>query len=244
MSALRKYTLIRFANLEKLLREYAMEPDLQKLHGIRVEVKKIKVILGLINTSVKGFHGHRHFIPLREIFRKAGQIRQPQVFYELLMRYEVQGVTDAQIPGSARQSVLSRKFKREVPEYLLVVRRRKKKLEKFLGRIKDKEVRKYVKERRGILRQMLQGHLSGSALHKARKVMKEIIYLDNAVHKGATTNKKLRQLEERIGQWHDQQLLLEVLTKTKAPELVRLRRDMDAAKRAIKKAVSDFTTRK
>ena len=102
MSALRKYTLIRFANLEKLLREYAMEPDLQKLHGIRVEVKKIKVILGLINTSVKGFHGHRHFIPLREIFRKAGQIRQPQVFYELLMRYEVQGVTDAQIPGSAR----------------------------------------------------------------------------------------------------------------------------------------------
>lgn len=240
MSALEKYTLKRFSRLKKLLRSYSSDPQVETLHGIRVEIKKVKVILRLINEYEKGFHAHRHFVPLREIFRKAGEIRQPQVYYELLLRHEIQGVDDSLIPGSSAQARLSRDFRREIPVYISVVRIRKNKLGEFLNEISGGQIRKYVKGRKEALRLMLQGNLAANALHKARKVIKEIMYLEAVTKKAGKRDLFFSQMEELIGQWHDRQLLMDVLRKGKSFELKRLRSERNVVMRDIRKAIAEF----
>jgi CHAD domain-containing protein len=240
MSALEKYTYRRFSRLKKLLRAYSSEEDVEILHGIRVEIKKVKAILQLLNEYLPGFHAHKHFTPLRNIFRKAGQIRQPQVFYELLLRFDVQGLNDSFIPGSRDQRILSRRFRREIPVHISTVRTRRKKLEKSLAKIGRAQIREYLKRRKKALRLKLQGNLSGDALHKARKVIKEIIYLEAMSKKSGKRELYLGQLDELIGQWHDRQLLLEVLKKARNLDLERLRSERDKAMEDILKSVSEF----
>lgn len=244
MKALEKYTFKRFRRLKTLLKRYSSEENTETLHGIRVEIKKIKVILGLINEYEKGFHAHRHFKPLRDIFRKAGEIRQPQVFYELLLRYEIQGLADSHIPGSGRQDALSKKFRREVPMYMSIARKRKRKLEKSIVKISVEQVRQYVKKKKKALRRMFSGDLSADTLHKARKVIKEILYLETAAKRVGKREKYFGQLDELIGQWHDRQLLLEVLKKGKSPEVERMTSERDQALQDISQSISDFYSRK
>ncbi len=245
MSTLKKYTNKRFSHLKKLLTKYALDQDPETLHGIRVEIKKLKVILQLVNEYVKGFHSHRHFVPLRNIFRQAGQIREPQIFYELLLRYEIASVKDSQIPGSANQAILSGKFQSEIPGYIRILKMRKEKLEKYLDKINPTQIRKYLKRKTKKLSDLLQHNLSGIALHKARKAVKEILYLGPITkNPNSSLNPFLDQIQELIGQWHDQQLLLEVLRKSKSPDADRLKLDRDGTLKEIRKIISDFNKQK
>lgn len=147
-------------------------------------------------------------------------------------------------PGSGDQRVLSRKFRREAPAHISTVRTRRDKIEKFLAKISKAQIRKYLKVRREALRLMLQGNLSGNALHKARKVIKEILYLEAMSKKAGKRELYFGQLDEIIGQWHDRQLLLDVLKKAKSLDLERLRLERDKALRSILKSVTEFYAHK
>jgi hypothetical protein len=161
-----------------------------------------------------------------------------------LRRYEIQELGDSSIPGSGDQSVLSGKFQREVPGHISTVRARRNKLEKSLAKISKSQIRKYLKGRKEALRLMLQGSLLGNALHKARKVIKEIMYLEAMRRKADTRELYFGQLDELIGQWHDRQQLLDLLKKAKSLDLERLRSERDKTLRNILKSVTEFYTRK
>jgi CHAD domain-containing protein len=212
---LKAYANKQFKSLAEDLESYRHLQDPEVLHKIRVEIKKIKVVLNLINYALKKFKGHQHFIPFRAIFRKAGAIRQPEVLYKLLLLYQVSGIMDRQIPRSAKLDKLSKAFQKEVPLSIEAVKTQKKKIKKYFNQVLKDDARKYVKKKRRELERLLFPTFNKAGLHKARKICKEVVYLhwvDNLPKPDPFFN----EVENMIGQWHDKQVLLPIVKKNKA----------------------------
>ncbi len=223
MKRLRSYTNKRFRSLTKNLESYGQLRDPEVLHAIRVDVKKIKVVLNLMDASVKKFKGHRQFIPFRTIFRRAGEIRQSDVLYKLLLLYEISGVPDSEIPKAGKSDVLSGAFQKEVPQFMTIVKLHKKKLVKVAGSVDKAEAKKYLKKKEYQIKQLLFPSFSLKDLHKARKIAKELIYL-RWLEDRSRNDAFYKDVEKIVGLWHDKQMLMPVLRKNKAAdELKRLK---------------------
>lgn len=212
MKQLKSYAEKRFHKLADSLESYRQVEDPEVLHLIRLELKKIKSILNLLQYGVRNFNGHKHYVPFRTIFRRAGEIRQPEVIYKLLLQYQVEGITDSQIPNTQQVERLTKEFRTEVPAFLEMVSTEKKKLTKHIRKLSKKEAKKYLIKKRKELSRLLFPHFKTATLHKTRKNIKEIIFLQ-----WADTSRKtiafFKKIEKVIGQWHDKQVLLPILRK-------------------------------
>jgi hypothetical protein len=212
---LKSYSKKRFKNLKQDLKSYGRLQDPDVLHRIRVEIKKIKVLINLIDFSVKKFKGHQHFVPLRTIFRKAGEIRQPEVLYKLLLLYQIENVTDTQIPKSKVMDRLSAAFQKKASASIETVNEQEKKIKKQYNKVSKTEAEKYLKKRKRELEHLLYHHFNKKELHKARKICKEIVYL-HWIDNSKEPDPFYTEVEDRIGQWLDKQVLLPILKKKKA----------------------------
>lgn len=215
MKKLNLYADKRFEKLLDYLNNYRHIQDPEMLHQIRVEVKKIKTLLHLTEFSVKKFKSHRHFIPIRIIFRSAGEIRQLDVLYRLLLQYQIAGIPDSQIPNADKMNSMSAAFQKSVPHFLKLVKIEQKRVTKYFHKVKKSDAMDYLKRKNDELQRSLFPRFRKTDLHKVRKNAKELLYLQsfNDHRKANVFYKKVDQL---IGQWHDKQLLLPVLRKCKA----------------------------
>lgn len=238
---LKKHTQARIRLLSKSLIAYGKKPELETLHQIRLEVKKIKAILQLANASRRGFRAHKYFIPFRTIFRKAGEIREPEILYGLLLRYEIEGINDSLISPEGDGSTLALKFRKRIPFFIKSVKACFHKMEGDLKKVDGSDLRKYVKAKRKDLQLMLKPEWEHDTLHKARKVCKEIIYLSAITRKTKTKlDPFYHELEEAIGHWHDKQMIIPLLKKVNSAELNRLMLACQQDEEYISELKSDF----
>lgn len=217
MNSLKKYLDKRFEKLKHLLKGYHHLHDRDTLHHLRIEIKKIKTIINLIHFSHPKFKRHANFIPFRSISRKAGEIRESEVLYQLLLTYEIDGVVDEYIPKSIEADQLSIDFQKKVPEFVDIVRKRKNKLLKNYKEVSTDSYHEYVKKCKRQLKPLLFPNLQRTKLHAARKLIKEILHLRELGGR-AKKDMFLRNAENLIGQWHDKQVLLLLLNKIKRTE--------------------------
>lgn len=236
-----KHTKAIFKALKRQLRRYGKSPEPETLHKIRVEIKKIKAVLRLTDSCTKNFHVRRHFVPLRLIFRKAGRIREPELIYGLLSRYEITDVPDSLVPQSLMEDALSKEFHERIPSYITTVDKREEKIRKYLCKIPNRDVSKYLKKKKGEFRSLVISKWNRGTLHKARKVAKEIIYLSAVTKK---TRKDLdpfyNKMQGLTGQWRDKQLLMPIVKASSGPDLDRLKHASQAERTEIKRLVFDF----
>jgi hypothetical protein len=242
MKRILRYARKRFDNLETELTSYHRIPEVETLHRIRVEIKKIKALLLLIKYCTRKLKAHKTFLPLRTIFRKAGEIRQPEVFYKLLLLYQIKGVQDEAVPNAKRTGRLSAAFIKMIPAHVKTVSRQKKIVEKYAEKISRACIGKYVKRRKKDLRSELYPTLHLGRLHKSRKAMKEIIYLSGLRKGGRKKQDKFyRELETLVGQWHDRQTLtFELIRNKTTAEVKRLTNENEADIVRIKKMVKRY----
>lgn len=195
------------------LSSYQHIQDPEVLHQIRVEIKKIKAVLNVINYCVGKFKGHQHFLTFRTIFRQAGAIRQPDVFYKLLLQYQISGVVDAQLPSEKEINALSVTFQKTVPQLNKTIESEKKELHKYYDKIESRDAKDYLKKQRVELTHYLFPRITKTSLHKVRKIVKEILYLHRVIrHRKPAAF--YNEAEYIIGQWHDKQMLLTIVRKS------------------------------
>ena len=210
MKKLSSYASKHFKGLTNSLQSYHQIDDPEVLHSIRVELKKIKSILNLMQFGLPNLKGHKRYIPFRTIFRRAGEIRQPEVIYKLLLQHQIRGITDSQIPNADQEERLISAFKKDVPMFIAIVTAKRSKLKEYLENLTEKKARKYLAKRRQQVKRLLFPIFEPEALHKTRKIIKEIIFLD-WVDKDKPSVTFFKKIESRIGQWHDKQVLLKIL---------------------------------
>ncbi len=240
MNSIKKYVNKRFKKLTDHLKGYRPLHDQEALHQIRVEIKKLKSIISLIHFSFPKFRGHANFVPLRRIFRRAGEIRESEVLYKLQLAYEIDGVVDESIPKSAEADQLIIAFQKDVPRFLKIVKNQKKNLANSCKKVSKDSHRAYLKRLKAELKPILFPRLRRKMLHKARKLVKEILHLEEF---GGKSNKHLffSQAEKVIGQWHDKQVLLLLLKKIKSPEKIDLLKAKSSADELeLKKMITQY----
>ncbi len=207
MKALGKYVEKRLDHLAKRLDEFVKFGKTETLHEVRVEIKKIKAFLLIAGRSVKGFNAHREFIPFREIFRLAGQLRQPEVDASVAARF---GVNSGN--GNPYNKAQMDIFLDDIPVFMRRVRRAGTHFAKMAKKISGKDCKRAIKELKMYVRISMSPVVTQSRLHKTRKTIKNILYLDQVLKVlGAKEKEFFTSVEQIIGDFHDKQTLMDSL---------------------------------
>ena len=209
MKRLKKFAGKPFRALTAHLKKVPVNHNTETLHQIRIDIKKIKTVLTLIHESRKKFRSHEHFLPFRDIFRKADAIRQSEVLASLLSTYPEE---DQQLPQTEHPSLGT--FESNVPNYLHSVKAQSKKLKPYLKQIKRHEIGRYLKHQYKKIESKLYPHLALKDIHKTRKSIKAALFIAASTDPLKKKKEKFYDaLQEAIGNLHDKQLLLQLLNE-------------------------------
>jgi CHAD domain-containing protein len=207
-----KFAHRQFKSLISDLKKYRDDKKSETLHKIRVDIKKLKAILGVVNASEKRFKAHKNFIPLRSISRKAAEIRDREVQAQLLTKVKMD--KDELRPGDANVKKLITSFESNIPSFIKTAKRKRNKLEPDLKQVKKNDLTRYLHKKRNEIQSQLFPRPKMRYIHKTRKVVKEVVYLSEA--DGKLTRKEIEfynRMQDMIGTLHDKQVLLQLLKK-------------------------------
>jgi CHAD domain-containing protein len=87
MKSLVKYIWRRFYAIEYLQHTRPEKCSAALIHKLRIEIKKIKALLNLINRCSEKFKKRKIFEPFKSIYRQAGKIRDLQLEEIFLQKY-------------------------------------------------------------------------------------------------------------------------------------------------------------
>jgi len=186
------------------LLRFCTERDAEDLHRFRVQVKKIKALLVIL----QGPEARKRLAPLQAIFKHAGNIRSTQIYLQLLRRYQPAHL-NRQRQLEQMEQAASRLFCMKYDAYVHILDRLYKTCSRHFRKIDDELVLRYYDQQRKKLRRFFADtRRSAAKLHKSRKRIKKMLYLH------ALLSNKLRKkvgldtaafdrLQDAIGRWHD-----------------------------------------
>jgi len=240
---LEEYTKSEIKSLINHLRDYGRHGKSDALHKVRVDIKKIKAVLAALNGGLKGFRAHKNFIPLRNIFRKAGNIREPSVLAHMLREYKIDWSVDELMSGNVKRSAAA--FKSEVPRYINIVKNRTKKLPAFSRQVHHDDFSSYLIDKKKAVKSQLYPRPKMAIIHKVRKGIKELMYLSELEDDGKKREVKFYDgLQDVIGKFHDKQVLLDLLKskngRSHREQLSSIRSECLSDKREIFRLASEY----
>jgi hypothetical protein len=218
--------------LQRQLNAFQQAVDFDLLHDIRVEIKKLKAILRLLHTADKKFNDHKAFIPLRDLFRDCGKIREIQLTRHHLIEYSI----PVELPP-AIENDLAKEFRSKVTRHQKLLKQLRTTILKRTEKVRKSTYKKHMRKLKKKLVEKLSDKTRSADLHSVRKSVKELIFLLKK-KENDTQADLLQQSAERIGQWNDKRNLIAFLAQN-VPEnkdtMARLKAEMNKDRRAITK---------
>lgn len=208
------------------------------LHHIRVEIKKMKAVCKLLHFHNKRFDHRQVFKPLRKIFRACGNMRDRNLHHDL-----VKQITGKALLPLSDNSEDQQKFINRIPKYLRKIDKAEKTIIKETRTLRFNTHRRYLKKRRNVLEEMLYPKFHQTALHAARKIIKEILYLSSIVLRKQDIHPFYEDSALLIGDWHDKMMLIEKLSASDKPHKAAisvLRQKCNDDLKALKALVLNF----
>lgn len=241
MKALKKYVSRRVDNLYSLLIATKFSDDPEILHQIRLEIKRLKAVLDLLKFENKAFKAHKTFIPLRNIFREAGKIREPIELRKHLTQFTSNNVVVKLIPMATPK--FTQNFKKKISGFIKGVKKVERKVLKKSERIDRKLSKKFLTNLDKVIKKNLFPKLNPFTLHRTRKTIKELIYLAPLSMKKKNIPSFFTETANTIGLWHDKQLVLELLRQNQAANteaIQKLKESCDQELEKIERIVTNY----
>jgi hypothetical protein len=208
MNALNRYAKKRFRRINILLNSFPESNDLEILHRVRLEIKKIKTLLRLIHYNDKRFKDHESYLPFRSIFRACEKIREPQVVHELLVKFTGDKTHLVYSPDLLNQ------FSNEVPIHLKKVKRQERIIRKEIKKVNSTTYNRYLRKKNQELKSVLTPAFRVYELHALRKLIKEIYHLYSIKIKKKSIDPFFSQSAVLIGNWHDKVIVIQKIRKS------------------------------
>ena len=200
MQALVRYYQDRLQSLDQMIRQPEPARGAESIHHLRVEIKKLRALDDCIHFSFPAYNQQDHF---RKLFRTAGKIREVQVERKLFK--EVSG----NIPGKLNKHLNNRlkEGRKRFGEVWKICRNEQLFLSEknpailylryleaedliwFIGKLK-KRIRKEI------------SHDDMEHLHRARKWVKQLLYLEEA-SSGSFQEPIFLDFSRRVGDAND-----------------------------------------
>jgi len=242
MKRLVKYTWTRLGRITAALEKYHEFQELESLHRIRVELKKLRAVVKVLGSANRDVDAHKRFLPFRVIFKKSGQIRQAAVLTELMLRYGIEPVTTGS-PASLKRA--QDRFRADVPFHLHTVRKVGKPLARYIKRISRRDISRYIKKREKLVRRIFVPKMQASKFHLARKHIKQVFYLSGLAPVISSKERvRYSRMEKIIGAIHDKELLMAYLQKygagVEGMKIAALKRSCTSDHQSLRRLVRSF----
>ena len=202
----------------QLLRTCNFEKNSEDLHQLRVSIKKIKAILCLLNDLQADFKFKTCFAPYKNIFKHLAPIREEFLQIERLKNDT--GNRQIKSKRSARVSKLIKGFKNASSAYLKDIEIILPVILKHLRNLKYKTILPYCQKLLKHLKKQWKNIDNDDKLHRYRKQLKQLLYCSKLLTAkersqliSAEKLKNIDMLQNIIGQWHDNILLLNRISK-------------------------------
>jgi CHAD domain-containing protein len=211
---LNKFIRRRCHEIRHQVKEFCTSHDGEALHLLRVNIKKLRAMLALIEGCTSQHHLRDK--RLKTVYRAAGVIRTAQINLKIL--HELDMEDEAFV---ARQQQLidegSLLFCLAAHQYQQSVHRVQEDLENCTADIKSQRIRTLFDERIHHLSLFFSAPvLDTVALHNTRKATKELMYMHAMLPAGLAASccmnaVYLDQLQHKLGNWHDNAVTLSLL---------------------------------
>lgn len=237
MKSLNRYTKKRLKRIARLLNSFPESHDLEVIHDLRLEIKKIKTLLHLIHYNKKRFKEHTAFIPFRSIFRDCEKIREPQVLHNLAVRF----TEDRELPAP-NSSIHIQQFTKDIPAHLKKVKKQSQVIITEIVEVKTAIYARYLKKKVKELRS-LSSDITIKDLHSYRKLIKEIYYLLCINTKNRSIDPFFKEADTLIGNWHDKSIVIQKIRKKRPLQndlINKLKQEKRADITNLKKRINEY----
>ncbi|TXF74882.1 CHAD domain-containing protein [Chryseobacterium sp.] len=214
---LNHYVLSLQESIERDLLSYVKNKKSERLHHLRVDIKKIKA---LVSFAEKVYQRKYDTALLKPLFHQAGEVRAIQINLQLLDT--VPNLPEKIITQLRnKEQIASQKFIDDGPQHLMLIRyfRDETQLPKLLP--EKKIIIQYFKKEWKKAENLLQ-HIDRGKLHRYRKKVKKILYIYEALPKKIQDKIKIDiaavdQQQQLVGDWHDTYLAMNFLSPVHFP---------------------------
>jgi CHAD domain-containing protein len=193
----------RIKSIEKQLHRFYFDRKMERLHQIRVDIKKIKAILSFVK---KVYCENFESDSLKTLFTNAGEIRQFQITIELLesISFPPQNIIQCL---KQKRDVLIKEFLIEIPSYLKLVNQFQENFYFNFLNPSEKAITYYLTSRRKKANRNFNCRRR-SKMHRFRKLLKKIMYVYGILPKKMKKHLELKvglinKVQKEVGEWHD-----------------------------------------
>lgn len=211
------YAREHLESVEKHLAAYREDGEPERLHLLRVDIKKTKAVFSFFGSIHQQQYSDNR---LRPLFHKAGGIRETDICLSLLVA----------IPGFPEKFILQlenekkkrkEQFVKNIPRYARSVINTRAKISLPDETVHKRSVIKYFKtEMRKVKK--ITGTGNREDMHRLRMRLKKLMYLYDALPGKIQDDLKLNtreinKLQEKAGAWHDSYSSIGFISRQKIP---------------------------
>lgn len=193
----------RLNSIKRQLRRFEFDRKMERLHQIRVDIKKIRAILSFVEKVCFQKIETDHF---NVLFKDAGEIRQYQITIELLesISFPPQNIIQNL---KQKMDVQIKAFLIAIPSHLKLVNQVQENLFFDIHNPSEKTITNYLATRRKKANWSFNCHRR-SKMHRFRKLLKKIMYVYGILPKKMKKHFDLKtglinKVQNEVGEWHD-----------------------------------------
>jgi CHAD domain-containing protein len=193
---------------ERELRGFDASREEESLHRLRLAVKKIKAFARLL-AACSNDHAAKDIHLLKKMFRQAGTIRDAGNHLQLLGHF--QGAPESyKREQDQLKATASAQFVHDIGEYRRLGKTARRRLSADIRSIRTSCIKDWYAAQ--LVKTGVLLTASGDRLHKARKLIKELLYVEKLLPSGladelSLDREYLDKLQDAIGKWHDAALV-------------------------------------
>ena len=214
--------------LENLLKDTLKDFDKNLIHQFRIEIKKLKATMQLIQETHKSFDNKKKYALIRPLYKDLGAVREIQLQQDMFkenakgfkasFRKKYKHLLDEEL--LEREEIALAHFDESTIKSLIKIKRQ---IKKMLKKVSAKDFKKYYQGRASKLKKAFAAaEFSEKKMHALRTLIKEIKF--NTRFKQAMAEKCLAKknidlifledLQKCLGEWQDNAMLRQKLVQS------------------------------
>lgn len=241
----RKYIEKTWRVMKRHLRSFVKTGEQEELHRFRTGVKKLRALLILADSAEKGSGLEQRFKPVRKIFKQAGEIRNAYVNQELGKAVGENG--DFIREQQDIMNIATLEFNADRHKHRVWLRKTRRRLIKRIRSVNTLHLTLYYRQQLEAIAVTLTQLRFNEELHTCRKQLKVLLYnypLARPELNISFNETYLDQVQEAIGNWHDNQLAIMLLsaweTGNSKETLIKLKKQADRLKKQLAGLTRNF----
>ena len=199
------------------LKSFLKKGDQEDLHLFRIQVKRLRAFLILLESATDDSKLSKNFKPVRKVFKSAGEIRTAFMNQELgkALKISHNEFMDGQ---HQLQLKTTKKFRSKKVRFFKDLKDAHRVLRKKIKPVGNLHISLYYQKQLHQIAAFLEEPKFDEQLHECRKLIKILMYNFKPAHAalGSGLNEEyLDRVQSAIGDWHDRILTLDLLSGTK-----------------------------